>query len=43
VIVEAKLLFRRAYIDLMEIKGWKLPDIIMKQETVVTRAAGKAG
>jgi hypothetical protein len=31
--VEATLLFRRAYIDLMEIKGWKLPDMLMEQKT----------
>jgi hypothetical protein len=30
-----KLLFRRAFIVLMEQKGWNTPDILMEQETIV--------
>jgi hypothetical protein len=32
--VDARLLLRRAFIDLMELKGWNTPDILMEQETV---------
>ena len=32
--VEVTLLFRRAFIDLMDQKGWDVPDIIMEIETV---------
>jgi len=34
VTVEVTLLFRRAFIALMDQKGWDMPDIVMKQETV---------
>jgi hypothetical protein len=30
--VQASLLFRRAYIELMDQKGWKVPDILMEEE-----------
>ena len=33
--VEARLLYRRAYKDLMALKGWNAPDILMEKETVV--------
>jgi hypothetical protein len=33
--VEARLIFRRAFIDLMRLKGWDTPDILMEQQTVV--------
>lgn len=36
VTIEARLLLRRAFIELMELKGWDTPDILMEQETVVT-------
>lgn len=32
--IEVRLLFRRAFIELMEQKGWDVPDIIMEQETL---------
>ena len=32
--VEVKLLFRRAYKDLMDIKGWDVPDILMAARSV---------
>ncbi len=35
VTIEARLLLRRAFIDLMEQKGWDTPDLLMAQETVV--------
>lgn len=35
VTVEARLIFRRAFIDLMRLKGWDTPDILMEQQTVV--------
>jgi len=34
VVVEVTLLFRRAFIELMDQKGWDVPDIIMEQQTV---------
>jgi len=33
--VSVRLLFRRAYIDLMDQKGWDDPDILMEEETLV--------
>ena len=33
--VEARLLFRRAFQELMEQKGWDDPDILMEEGTVV--------
>jgi len=36
--VEARLIFRRAFQQLMEWKGWDDPDIVMEQETVVVAA-----
>lgn len=33
--VEVTLLFRRAFIEMMEQKAWDVPDIVMEQETVV--------
>lgn len=35
--VEARLLLRRAFIELMELKGWDTPDILMARETVTLR------
>jgi len=32
--VEVKLLFRRAFLDLMNQKGWVVPDIVMETETI---------
>lgn len=32
--VEVTLLFRRAFIELMEQKGWDVPDMVMEQQTV---------
>jgi hypothetical protein len=32
--VQVTLLFRRAYIDLMDQKGWDMPDIVMASETI---------
>jgi hypothetical protein len=31
--VEARLIFRRAYYDLMQQKSWDVPDIVMELET----------
>lgn len=38
VIVEAKLLYRRAFQQLMEWKGWNDPDIVMAQQKIVVEA-----
>ena len=35
VTVEARLVFRRAFQELMEQKGWDDPDIVMEEETIV--------
>jgi hypothetical protein len=32
VTVEVRLLFRRAFIELMDQKGWDVPDILMEQD-----------
>jgi len=32
--VEVKLLFRRAFIELIDQKGWDVPDILMEEETI---------
>jgi len=32
--VNVKLLFRRAFMDLMEQKGWDVPDILMEEESI---------
>ena len=37
VTVQVSLLFRRAFIELMDQKGWQVPDIVMEQETVVLK------
>jgi len=37
VTVEVTLLFRRAFIELMEQKGWDVTDIVMEQVEVVVR------
>jgi hypothetical protein len=34
VTVEITLLFRRAFIELMDQKGWDVPDVVMEQERV---------
>jgi hypothetical protein len=34
VTVEVTLLFRRAFIELMDQKGWDVLDIVMEQQTV---------
>lgn len=36
--VEARLIFRRAFQQLMEWKGWDDPDIVMEEETIVVGA-----
>jgi hypothetical protein len=38
VTVEARLIFRRAFQQLAEQKGWNDPDIVMEEETVVVTA-----
>jgi len=35
VIVKTSLLFRRAFIELMDQKGWDVPDIVMEAETLL--------
>ena len=35
ILVDARLLFRRAFIELMDQKGWQVPDILMEHETVI--------
>ena len=42
VTVDVTLLFRRAFIELMQQKGWQVPDIIMASETL-TIQRGKTG
>jgi hypothetical protein len=37
--VDVRLVFRRAYIELMDQKGWDVPDIVMAQQSL-TLAAG---
>ncbi len=37
VTVDTQLLLRRAFIDLMDAKGWDTPDILMEQETLTLR------
>ncbi len=32
--ITVRLIFRRAFIELMEQKGWKVPDILMAEETI---------
>jgi hypothetical protein len=32
--VEVTLLFRRAFKELMDQKGWDVPDIVMEQEAI---------
>ena len=36
--VDAQLLLRRAFIDLMDVKGWDTPDILMEHETLTVDA-----
>jgi hypothetical protein len=33
--IDTRLIFRRAFIDLMRLKGWDTPDILMEQQTAV--------
>lgn len=33
--VDAQLLLRRAFIELMAVKGWQTPDLLMEHETVI--------
>ena len=33
--INVKLIFRRAFIDLMEQKGWDMPDIMMAEENII--------
>lgn len=33
--IEVRLLFRRAFIELMEQKGWDMPDIVMEQKKIL--------
>jgi len=35
--VEVQLLFRRAFIDLIDQKGWDVPDILMAEEMIVVK------
>jgi hypothetical protein len=37
VTIEVSLLYRRAYKDLMDRKGWNVPDIVMKREILLSR------
>jgi len=37
--VEAQLIFRRAYYELMQQKGWNIPDILMERTTLVVPPA----
>jgi hypothetical protein len=39
VTVEVVLLFRRAFKDLMDQKGWDVPDILMEQEVITLSAS----
>jgi len=32
--IEVKIIFRRAFIDLVDQKGWEIPDILMEAETI---------
>jgi hypothetical protein len=36
--VEVRLLFRRAYKDLMDVKGWNVPDILMVSRSLEVAA-----
>jgi hypothetical protein len=36
--VEVRLLFRRAYKDLMDVKGWDVPDILMASRSLEVTA-----
>jgi mono/diheme cytochrome c family protein len=38
--IRARLVYRRAFIDLMEVKGWDAPDILMNETRVSLPAAG---
>jgi len=38
VVVEARLVFRRAFQELMRQKGWDDPDILMEEETITIAA-----
>ena len=35
--VEARLIFRRAFKELAEVKGWDVPDILMEHETITVK------
>ncbi|MCB9459757.1 MAG: hypothetical protein H6670_08910 [Anaerolineaceae bacterium] len=35
--IEARLILRRAFIDLMDVKGWDTPDMLMESATVTIR------
>ena len=35
--IDVTLFFRRAFIELMDQKGWQVPDIVMEQETIVLK------
>lgn len=37
VTVKVTLLLRRAFIELMDQKGWDMPDLVMEQETLILR------
>lgn len=39
--VNARLLYRRAFIDLMDQKGWDVPDILMAERSLVVRGPQK--
>lgn len=38
--IGVRLLFRRAYKDLMDQKGWDVPDVVMFQQTVTVNEGG---
>lgn len=38
VTVEARLLYRRAFVDLMDTKGWKMPDILMEEQALTLQS-----
>jgi hypothetical protein len=43
VTIEARLIFRRAFYDLMQQKDWDAPDIVMEQEQATVPQAWNAG
>jgi len=33
--INIKLIYRRAFIEAMDLKGWDVPDIIMAEEVII--------